>query len=115
MTLPGFTADISLYRTNGQYHTTKTRAQSRGMVSPAQSDRTRWKLYDPYGPLQLKCAPLTVCHPLSDFCDLCTEYDENCRQSTYESCLGVPITRPPINLPDPVIDRITVPKRVGGF
>jgi hypothetical protein len=38
MTLPGFTAETSLYRTTGQYHTARAQHQIQGMVPPAFVD-----------------------------------------------------------------------------
>lgn len=40
MTLPGFTAEGSLYRTSEQYQTAYTHQQIQGTVYPAQSNRT---------------------------------------------------------------------------
>lgn len=114
MTLPGFTAEDSLYRTTGHYRTAGAHDQINGTVYPAQSDNLRWTIYDP---IRLKCSPMTICKPdpLNDFCDICTEFDVNCRPTTYQSCIGVPNKIPPINLPDPVIDKITLLKQVGAI
>lgn len=105
MTLPGFTAEDSLYKTSGHYHTASARAQIDGTVYPAQLDKSRWTVY---GPTRLKCFPMTICSPLNYFCDICTEFDENCRPSTtYPSCIGVKIpNKIPINVPDPVTSLI---------
>ena len=101
MTLPGFTAETSLYRTSGQYHTASAHAQINGMIYPAQLNMSRRTIDDT---IRLKCAPMTICKPLNYFCDICTEFDENCRPSTYPSCLGVKIpNKIPINVPDPVV------------
>ena len=113
MNLPGFTAETSLYRTTEHYRTARAHQQIRGTVQPAQMNKLGWTVYDPN---RLKCAPMKICSSLNYFCDLCTEYDEDCQPSTpYLSCIPVQITRPPINLPDPVIDKISLPKRVGAI
>jgi hypothetical protein len=102
MTLPGFTAETSLYKTSGQYYPARTHRQIQGTVYPAQLDKFRWTVY---GPTDLKCSPMTICQPLNYFCEICTEFDENCRPSTpYQSCIGVKIpNKIPINVPDPVV------------
>jgi hypothetical protein len=46
MALPGFTAEESLYKTNGQYQVTRGRMQADGTVYPAQSNRTTCSTYD---------------------------------------------------------------------
>ncbi|RPJ50741.1 MAG: hypothetical protein EHM21_04310 [Chloroflexi bacterium] len=38
MSLPGFTADVSLYRTEGQYHAALVPRSARGLVTPAFVD-----------------------------------------------------------------------------
>jgi hypothetical protein len=37
MTVPGFTAEVSLYRTSGHFHASRTHGESGGAIRPAQA------------------------------------------------------------------------------
>lgn len=104
MTLPGFTAETSLYRTSGHYHTASAYDQINGLIYPAHLDRS--KRITRTRPLKILCFPWTFCEPdpLNQFCYKCTSIDETCKMSTYQYCKGVEIpNKIPINLPDPVV------------
>lgn len=72
MTLPGFTAEDSLYRTSEQYRTTRAQNQIQGTVYPAQSSRANCISYDP-GTLTDCCHP----DPYRPDCWNCTTSDSS--------------------------------------
>lgn len=97
MTLPGFTADASLYKTSAHYNnrgrssnrgpysnggydlTAGAQGPGQGMIHPAQMDRSGRINYNPS--LKILCQPGTVCvsDPNNPACQTCTYYDENCK------------------------------------
>jgi hypothetical protein len=78
MTLPGFTAGNSVYRTSGHYRTSCVHDPINGTVYPAQLGKSRSISYTQT--LKTVCKPGTSCVPdrydLS--CSICTYRDEAC-------------------------------------
>ncbi len=108
MSMPGFTAEVSLYKTNGRYQMIHAHYQIQGTVSPAQVNRrTKYCVpdtylpdcshcqgYDVYGGLvswdegggcNPSCSEWTNCHTEAG-CTTCTTQSADCKQVTTTEC-----------------------------
>jgi len=80
MTLPGFTAEDSLYRTSGHYRTFSAHESNHGMINPAQLDKPGRVSNN--RTLKKVCLMGTSCvpDPKNPSCQICTDIDENCNK-----------------------------------
>jgi hypothetical protein len=78
MTLPGFTAETSLYRTSGHYRTASAQARINGIIYPAQLDRSGWdrnkQTLKKAWMMGTSCVPA----PNNPSCQQCTYRDQSC-------------------------------------
>jgi hypothetical protein len=133
MSMPGFTAEDSLYRTSGRYYTASAHNPINGSVYPAQSNRSGCTTYtltlreccsqDPLVPECWTCTtydengfvvssytscppcqPATNCNWDAQGCWTCTSIDEACHESTSSECPAPKPTRPGGGAPSPKPD-----------
>jgi hypothetical protein len=75
MTLPGFTAETSLYKTSGYYRMTSARDRFSEMIYPAQLDRSG-RIIKTACVVGTSCVP----DPKNPSCRICTIHEEDCTE-----------------------------------